>query len=253
MLCPECNHQLLPVSIKGAITDTTIDFCDHCHGIWTDEGETNYLDLKGLLTIKNGYPTDFNKEDMPEYACPKDRTRLARFNAESVPPDVYIFRCDKCRGNWFPRGSLFEFKQAQNSKLDYFKRWKIPLHSIYAVLLPVLVLVILGTGFWVTFFGIKQTQQTQTQAKDLISEPLILHSKPGTTLISFNTKESVTTKLKYWITEDQIEEIEISQTPDTNHTVTLNNLVIGQTYSIQLIVTSKTPPLVSPVHTLVAE
>ena len=78
-----------------------------------------------------------------------------------------------CGGIFFPEGTITQFKDAQEIKINYFKTWKIPLHSIYAILLPLLLIIILGSGLIATLFGIQRGSDVRIKAKETVSKPLL--------------------------------------------------------------------------------
>ena len=51
MDCPKCNALMEPVSYGGS--NTTIDRCTQCHGLWFDLDEAEREYLEGLETALN--------------------------------------------------------------------------------------------------------------------------------------------------------------------------------------------------------
>lgn len=233
MLCPECNHNLFPVTIKNRTGAINLDYCDICGGVWSDQNEVNFLEFKDLTPLEAVLPKAPTHSGISYHLCPKDRATLELYRGESVPQDVNIFRCPTCRGIFFPDRSLVVFKQAQASKISYFKLWKIPLHSVYAILLPLLLVAVIGGGLIATLLGVRQGTDVRTRAKDIISKPLVLSPKENEIFISFTTQVPSVTKIKYWIQPDVITEVWVSTTPKTNHTVHLKQLELNESYSYQ--------------------
>ncbi len=234
MLCPECNHTLNPISINTVIRPVTLDYCLTCGGIWSDQGEVNFIKDENLDSLKNVLPKNPQHPIMQYQLCPRDRSSLQIFSGESVPRDLVIYRCGKCGGVWFPQGSLMDFKKAQKTKIDYFKAWKIPLSSVYAVLLPLLFIAVLGGGLVVTLIGLQKPSDNRSRAKDVISKPVAI-AKSNLILISFTTARKTTAKIKYWRQEKVVNEVWVSTIENTLHTVTIKNLDPGTTYSYQII------------------
>ncbi len=250
MFCPECNHNLQPISLKpegfNQITgpyqnkvptiDIVLDYCPNCGGVWSDAGETNFLQMKQIEPLisslpNNPAPTNANYQLL---VCPKDRQILRIFKRESIPMYLNVLRCQTCGGIWFPQNNFAPFKKAQEAKINYFKLWNIPLPSIYAVLLPVLIFALLIGGLISTITNIRQNQEVRIKASDAISQPLTIQPKNYEMLISFTTKETTATKIKYWTEGGSINEVWVSETPKTNHLIKLTNLD-NKTYSYQII------------------
>ncbi|HCM38312.1 MAG: hypothetical protein UV61_C0009G0018 [Candidatus Gottesmanbacteria bacterium GW2011_GWB1_43_11] len=262
MFCPECNHDLHPIQLTAGPVDASLpksdkpttpivlDYCTRCGGVWSDQGKTNFIhsrDLTPLLEVlpKNPPALSANYQLL---VCPKDKNTLRIFQRESVPTHLTILRCSTCGGIWFPHNSLIEFKQAQEAKVTYFKTWRIPLSSIYAVLLPTLFVSILVGSIFATLFGVNQGTDLRTRAAEQISEPLTISPNSGEMLISFNTKVKSITKIKYWKTAAVVTQTWVSAIPKTNHTLLLRDLEVGKTYSYQLLVLEPVV-LTSPVYT----
>lgn len=249
MLCSECNHPLLPITLKSDTGQVNLDYCGSCGGIWSDQGEVNFLKLKNLGPLLMLLPKSPTHPTIKYLLCPKDRSTLEIFKGQSVPLDLSIYYCPTCRGMFFPEGSLREFKKAQAAKLDYFKLWKIPLHSIYAILLPLLLILVLGGGLVATLVGVHQGTDVRTRAKEQISKPLVISLKEDEVLISFTTLKPSTSKIKYWLRPEITTEVWVSIVPKTNHTLDLKNLEENKTYSYTISVVEP-EKITSPVYTV---
>lgn len=252
MFCPDCNQKLLPLTLKTDTGNITIDYCASCGGVWADQGEVNFIKEKDLGSLKSVLPLDYIPVLNPSHFCPRDREKLTLFKSESVPQNLEIYRCQKCSGIWFPQNSFLTFKEAQATKLDYFKKWNIPLHSIYAILLPVLLIAVMTGGIAATLIGLKDGTDTRTRAKDVLSEPLVVSPEDGQVLISFSTYKEATTKIKYWLNPNEVTEIWASATPQTTHTVILKNLETGKAYSYQIMIVDP-EPLTTPIYVFTAK
>lgn len=249
MLCADCNHQLSPITLTGHSQNIDLDYCGHCGGIWTDTGETNFLDDKSLVELTDLLPEEPAPDVLLQQPlCPRDRNIMTVFRGESVPYDLAIFRCGKCNGFWFPYKGLFKFKSAQASKISYTKNWKIPLPSIYSVALPLLLLLVLGTGLVAVLSGVDKNTDLRTRAQMSVSKPLVIHPDANSVILSFNTEKAVISKIKYWQRPNSKTESWVSNVPKTNHTVQLKNLTPDVTYSYQLLIKDD-PETESPVYT----
>lgn len=261
MLCPECNHQLFAITLKsemytlGATShvntpqEVVLDYCSNCGGVWSDQGEINFVQSKNIQPLLNQLPLSptATNADYRFLVCPKDKHPLRFFKRESVPQHLSLLRCEQCNGIWFPQNALLEFKNAQEVKINYFKTWKIPLHSIYAILLPLLIVVVIGGGIISTLVGVGQKTDLRTRAANTISKPLVTAPKPGVILVSFTTTQPVTSKLKYWQRPREINEITVSTTPKTNHSILITQLDPLRSVSYQIEIAG-VETLTSPVY-----
>ncbi len=235
MFCPSCNHQLLPISLRGKTGTQVLDYCKICGGTWTDQGEVNFLglhDLDPLFALLGKIASDTSGQTLH---CPKDRSILEIFRSESIPDDLTIFRCGDCDGTFFPSGTLTDFKKAQEAKVNYFKTWHIPLSSVYAVLLPLLLVLLIGGGLWATLISVEKPTDVSTKAEDVFSVPVVYQTKSDQWVIFFTTKDPAVTKIRYWTTPMVIKEVWVSRDPQLNHTVTLQNILPNQSYSYQMV------------------
>lgn len=240
MLCPECNHQLAPIALPVKTGKVELDYCNRCGGVWSDRGEVNFLEEKDLSPLIHVLPKRVTHAAYITHRCPKDKSTLEQFRGESVPVDLHLYRCITCAGIWFPEKSLFEFKKAQRAKLSYYKTWKIPLHSMYAILLPVLLFVLLTGGLISSLIGVRQGTDIRTRATLPLSRPLALSPVAGQILISFTSQTPSVARIRYWKTLDEVKELSVSATAQTTHTIHLKNLEPGATYSYQLVLTDPT-------------
>ena len=118
---------------------------------------------------------------------------------------------------------------------------------MYAVLLPVLFIAILGIGLGISLIGANQNTENRTSAKEMISKPVVLVNEEGVT-ITFTTQQAVKTKIHYFTQPSIKSEIWVSSVPSLTHIVTIKNLEVKKKYSyqIELINPEKTN---SPVYT----
>lgn len=241
MLCPDCNHKLNPITLPTTKSKVALDYCRFCAGIWTDHAETNFFDEKDLKSIKKILPKNPNTPKRGHHVCPHDRTPLEPLSAESVPKNTKVFHCNTCSGNWFPQGELQKFKKAQIVKVNYFKLWGIPLHSIYTVILPLLVLAILTTGMIGGIIGVQRRQTQQIQATDAINKPSVITISKTEVLIVFTTKTKATSQITYWKVKKEKITKSISTMPQTTHSIRLMDLEKGD-YSYTLSVQQPDKP-----------
>lgn len=235
MLCPECNFSLSTTTLKTKTQKVTLDYCSTCGGVWTEfGGQINFLRPEELNPLNNLLPYKPLHPNFSTNLCPKDRQRLELLKGENIPYDVDIYRCNKCSGVWFPEGALRQFKEAQQTKIDYYKVWKIPLPSIYTILLPMILLFVLLGGMIFTILGIKKGTDVRTRAQGVISKPLVISPEENQVIISFTTEKASVSKIKYWIILQEVTELWVSSSPKTTHTIQLKNLKPNKSYSYQI-------------------
>lgn len=222
-----------------------------CGGVWSDSGEVNLLGQKELVPLMKVLPKKPQHSSIQNHLCPKDRTTLEIFRSESVPPDVTLFHCKQCYGMFFPEKTLTKYKKAQTAKVEYFKLWQIPLHSVYAIALPMLLIAILGMGMFAAVVGTRQGTDIRSRADEKISTPLVISTRDTDVIINFKTTSLTTAKIKYWQNQNEVTETWISTTPKDNHTAVIKNLIPGKIYSYQLLL-EEPEVLESPIHTFTA-
>lgn len=252
MFCPDCHRNLLPISLTSGDDRVVLDYCASCGGVWSDRGEVNYIKLKELMPLAQALPNNPKEPNEPTHLCPRDRIKMEIFKGESVPTYLDLYRCDKCSGVWFPYSTLFQFKQAQTAKLKYFKSWQLPLHSIYAILLPVLILFIIGGGLIATLSGVTRNTDVRLRAQDPISRPLIINVKADEVYIGFTTITPAQTKIRYWIEGQPVTETWVSSNPQERHTVRLTGLTPQAIYYFELVIVGPSE-VVSPIHSFTAQ
>lgn len=252
MLCPECNHSLLAINLRTRTGSVALDYCNFCGGVWTDYGEVNFLSDADMEPLAQVLPQNPQHPSSSSHFCPKDRNILQFFKAESIPAYLDSLRCPACNGMFFPNKNLLQIKKAQKAKIDYFKSWNIPLQTVYAIVIPVFLFVVLGVSLFATIFSLNQGQDVRSRAADEISKPIVLHPSDDTVVISFTTQSQMKSSIKYWILPDTTTDLIISETPQTNHSIIIENLAPGINYNFQLTVESN-QKLTSPVYMFAAK
>lgn len=252
MICPDCNHNLSPLSLPlDEKRNLDVDRCFYCGGLWFDHFEINqlpYLEAVKLATLTpEGKP---NNEGLG--LCPRCRIPLEPLKAESIPQDTTVLYCTQCHGNFMPQTELAKLKVAQKRKLEYFQTWKIPLQSIYAVLIPVFLFV-LSAGVFFTTSQVRQSQENRTRASNLINQPVVVSQEKGSVIVSFFTSAPLISNIKYGQTMEAKRIFTISETPKTFHQKVLENLESEKTYFYQVeVADEKGVKTTSPTYSFVA-
>lgn len=199
--CPDCRHELIEVTFDSEKAGKIhCWYCSFCGGAFFDHWDSNLLNLE---EIKNELSRVFYQEENTEKInvepeCPFDQSAMLPVVSPAVPAGVRVFYCPFCHGNWFPRAELKKFKEEQEKKVSKFKNLNIPLTSISAVFLPLLlVAVLLGSAF-VVRRGFLSTPQNISVGASVFHK--MLHLKkigPNAVEISFYTEEPVKSTILY--------------------------------------------------------
>ncbi|OGK18785.1 hypothetical protein A2866_01985 [Candidatus Roizmanbacteria bacterium RIFCSPHIGHO2_01_FULL_39_8] len=232
MLCPDCGKKME----EQVIEDQAILHCTNCGGTFFEENGINrisYNDAKLLANDKNFEQITI----LSEKHCPRDHSLLTPYESkETIPPDVTLLECLRCRGIFVSANDLIFFKKAIGAKIDYFKLWGIPLPSVRAVaVLSVLFFVAVGSF---TAFSLWQQQNVSSiQAEDLVRN-LYITSSNHYLLISFRTAVPMKSKVIFTDrTTGQTIEKEIKTEPTDYHIVTTGDLDLADELYYQLVLT----------------
>ncbi len=225
MFCPECNTQLLPVVLGHVPNRVHADACLHCGGIWLEKRSTNlnYLDV-AHLTCKHPHTQPAANLS---FLCPKDRTKLVLETGAFHKQ----FTCPKCSGMFLPYETVKILKREQLKK-----NYILPHHSRTSwmpLVLPGISLLILFGTLVATISGLSQKTDFMSRASDMLSEPSAIRRSTGEYIIIFTTREPTISTITVW---DAIkkEEMEVSSSPRTLHSVKLTQLETNATYKYQI-------------------
>lgn len=139
MQCPDCQAELNPINLKNRRMHLSFDVCPQCAGAWIDSFSVNYLSLKDLKQIKAQSKNIVSNR--LSSLCPECKKPLQKIGGENIPSDVNVLSCTQCKKYWFTYKDLAKFKDAQKAKLNYFQHWKIPLQTVFSILLPIIIIV----------------------------------------------------------------------------------------------------------------
>ncbi len=111
MLCPACSHKLTSMPI----TSYSIDFCQHCKGMWLDKGELSNLVQEflqfGEIKKKPFHPyektpiTQVEQGDKQIRQCPRCAVAMETFNY-AYDSNVLLEKCNPCQGVWADAGEV---------------------------------------------------------------------------------------------------------------------------------------------------
>lgn len=96
-----------------------LEQCRRCGGIWFDaselhsakEGEAAKVELLDSEVLRAPSPIQNLK-----LSCPKDQTRLVRFQDKYFPEEIVVERCIKCDGFWLKRGEFTKYQKARHKR-----------------------------------------------------------------------------------------------------------------------------------------
>jgi hypothetical protein len=166
MHCPNCGRILapIPLGINGEVNKSFR--CYNCGGFWIDGWLANRINSKAL--DKWPQKLEHNKAFGGTDTCPLHKeVRLERYEGESVPENLKVFTCPVCHWWWFPENTLFEYKPAQEAKVNYYKSWGMPA-DLKGLMLPLMALLVLIGGGVVTLRLVKEQQYALLQASGVI-------------------------------------------------------------------------------------
>lgn len=236
--CPDCNHSLIAKKVRThSGGQVEVDHCLFCHGVWFDHFEANQIPLPEIkkLTSQKHRPESAHPEAsrrIGQNKCPHCLVSLTPLQSASIPRFLRVFTCPQCRGNWFSSNDLIEFKKAQKAKINYFKAWRLPLTSAFAVFLPLLIFAL---TIPVVLIGFKTKEEVHIRADEIIVKPTVINLNSTSVIVTWTTTQSVTAEIKYWTNELAPKAIIVSQKPVTNHIIELKNLSPQTFYFYQLI------------------
>ncbi len=234
MTCPYCNSTLQETEVGLKNGDLVkLHECFVCGGHWLPHLTANELtldtakNLDAILTAKETVPPD-------QPRCPICNTRLSAIKTEAVAQGVMVWTCPNTHGNFFPKGELFKFKKAQEAKISYHQIWGIPLRSVLAVMLPVLVVLSIAAGLPLTVQQLQKNQESRTKAGSTFTSPVTTKLSDTSILISFSTLSPAKTSLSLYEDGQFRNTIPISTVSKTLHTTTLKDLSPSHTYTYTL-------------------
>jgi len=231
MTCANCQRQLVSVSL-GQIE---VLHCPNCGGSFFEENEINRLSLSQAKKLAAGKKTNFISGKTK--LCPKDNFPLRAIQEESIPQFVTLLRCEKCRGIFAFAEDLVNFKKAQETKLNFFRTWHIPLPSLKSVLVYSFLILTAASALF-SFGTINIRQSLQTQADEVVKS-IKISQVDKTTVVYFVTKTAFQSEVIFLnqATGQEMRKI-ISEKPSKTHFLTISDILSSESISLQIILTS---------------
>lgn len=231
MLCPNCQEKLTTVKFG----QVEVFHCLNCGGSFFEENEINRISFSEAKKITADKKTGFISA-APKL-CPKDNLPMKAIQEESVPQFVTLLKCEKCQGVFTFPDDLVNFKKAQQTKLNFFKAWQLPLPSLKSILVYSF-LILTTVSLLTSFHTISTNQSLKTQADDVIKS-IKISAVNNITVIYFITKVPFQSEAVFFNqqTGQEIRRI-ISKKPSKTHFLTVNDIAPSKTTTLKIILTS---------------
>jgi len=233
MNCPHCKSPLSTIDIDtvdGRVVK--INECLNCGGHFLEPFLANFISANTAKNIDSVIPKSKQVSAISPI-CYKCGQPMSGIKDDAVPLTVTVFTCPNNHGDFFPKNQLLLFKQAQDAKINFHKIWGIPLKSAFAVVLPLLLVFTAIATIPTVIKQMSTPQETRIKASEIITQPLISPISPTHVLISFSTKNSVKTSLRF--TEGMQKEIIVSDTPQTSHLISVEELQPSTIYKYVIV------------------
>ncbi len=247
MDCPHCRQPLTAIEIETLDGHAhAIDECLNCGGHFLEPYLANFLTVETARNIDSVLPKN-NTPPTGTPTCPKCGQIMPGIKDDSVPQTVTVYTCPNRHGDFFPKGQLFLFKEAQQSKIYYHKFWGIPLKSAFAVLIPILVIFSFATLLPSILQQVTTSQESRVKAGEILTTPLITPISSTQVLISFSTQKSAKTSIRF--TEGLSKTVDVSTTPATTHLVSIDGLSPSTIYKYVIVIDSNGRPVTTSEYT----
>lgn len=161
MKCPDCGSRLSDLMLGGLLGFR----CYKCGGFWVDSKVVNNLEPYVLQTMRR-IKIDPVWLSGGKGVCPQDGTMLQNYNGEQVPGYLHVKRCVRCGKWWFAGDALFEYKALQTGGEKMYYSERTDMNKYVGVVLPVVGLLVLGTGLGVAVNLSMQRNQFKTSASE---------------------------------------------------------------------------------------
>lgn len=232
MLCPNCEQPFHYTNLDGQ----HILHCGNCGVSFFEENSINRISVSSAKILADDKQNDEILGQ--EKHCPKDKTVLQTMKSDSIPDNITLLSCKQCRGVFAFADDLLRFKQAQTTKISYFKLWNKPLPSLKSVLVLSLILFLSVTAFSLSN-RVGNRVTNQIQADEMVSRVNFLVS--GRFLfISFKTNVPFTSAIVIADRETNTKTtLIINKIPSTLHVLTIDNTYSQGVFSYQLILTDE--------------
>lgn len=233
MHCPICNEILQKIEVTTTSGGRfEVDHCGHCGGTWFDPYEINRIPYHEVVRLAKLTVIAKNVSGIAEkLSCPRCHREMEKYQSEAVPANVKLFWCRKCLGIWASQKDIWEFKKNQEKTIDSYKtnHEKIfPQLSI--VFIPAVAVFILFMTTFITIGKLSESRESRIQATNLISNLQIVPISSTSVSLTLSTYTPVKSSISYGISTLEMEKTSIEDTPSTEHSIFLTDLLSGKTY-----------------------
>ncbi len=218
MSCPNCSQELKELTLDKQ----TILHCANCGGSFFAENGINRISIEASQQLERDKKSDEVSGNVK--ACPRDQSVLSPLaNQESIPQDITLLSCPKCRGVFAYADDLVRFKEAQSVKVNYFRLWNLPLPDLKAVLV-LTVLITVGYVAYSSFSPFLSGTARYSSASDLMKK-IYFSQSAHYILVSFKTDIPLRSRIVIDDkTTNEVSGYTITDTPQTFHHLTITNL-----------------------------
>jgi len=121
-LCPADDQAMRSVKIESHYAQPVVlEQCVECGGIWFDESELFRARQGESVKLESLDARNLRSKtyvEKPVLHCPREWSRLYRFEDRYFPEGIILERCRECNGIWLNRGDFVRFQTARD-RLKY--------------------------------------------------------------------------------------------------------------------------------------
>lgn len=229
MLCPNCDEPMNVVNVDNQI----LLHCSNCGGSFFDQNGINRISSESIFKLSQDKTSD--EVSGQQKLCPKDKILLNSMqNDQSIPPEITLLQCSKCKGVFIYPDDLVKFKKAQEAKISYFKIWNIPLPSLQAIVVLSFIAFISAAAFSrLVFF---QSGSAPTQASNVIKK-VYVSSSGRYVFISFKTELPFRSEIVFKRQNGTEVKKQISAKKTTLHYITVTDISLSESATYHIILT----------------
>ncbi|MEI6532769.1 MAG: hypothetical protein WCO06_02945 [Candidatus Roizmanbacteria bacterium] len=230
-ICSECKKEMEEIVYDGQ----KFLHCYSCGADFFPEKTINHVSLKTAQELALAHENVSHDDSLR--LCPHDQTALILIeNAESVPPEVQLFRCSMCKGVSISAQNFLIYKQSLTKKIEYFKAWNIPFLPQAVALFGIVLMVSIS---FTTGFPNFNSTSIPSQAQDQITN-VSIRQQNEQLVVYFNTSNPMKSSLALFdANKNQIASYILRSEPSTSH-ILLKKIEKNQEYVyFQIIVSDK--------------
>jgi hypothetical protein len=162
--------------------------CGNCGGVWVKAWIINAMaeePYKEIRIKRYEIRKDDKAGEIPR--CPGDGSWLSRSQEDTLPPDVPMWQCGKCKNWWLPGNSIFDLAEAFRIKAEFAKRWRKNTPAT-SMTLPVILTLVLAIGLGLAVATLRSQQQVNVAAQTVVTgTPAVIYLGQERAEIRFKT------------------------------------------------------------------